>query len=203
LASGASAGDLVAIESFYVSSVLNAIPATANSVIDLYVNQVTGSKLIGSQSIPKATLPTGSVLQVVNATSTSAVTITNTTYTDTGLTATITPTSVSSKIIVLISQQAYILRASNFQGAGFKIQRNGTDIYTPITDGTGPYDMYIAATGPTGVELSTKFNINYVDSPASTSALTYKTQARPYLATNSGTLYIQGTQFIILMEIAA
>jgi hypothetical protein len=159
--------------------------------------------LANATNLPKAALPTGSVLQVVNATSTSAVTITSTTYTDTGLTATITPTSASSKIIVLISQEAYILRASNFQGAGFKIQRNGTDIYTPIADGTGPYDMYIAATGPTGVELATKFNINYVDSPASTSALTYKTQARPYLATNSGTLYIQGTQFIILMEIAA
>jgi len=159
--------------------------------------------LANATNLPKAALPTGSVLQVVNATSTSAVTITNTTYTDTGLTATITPTSASSKIIVLISQQAYIIRSSNFQGAGFKIQRNGTDIYTPITDGTGPYDMFIAAAGATGVDLSTKFNINYVDSPASTSALTYKTQARPYIATNSGTLYIQGTQFIILMEIAA
>ena len=171
-------------------------PAVAGTTV-LTLPAVSGNVL--TDTSPKA----GNVIQVVNATSTSAVTITSTTYTDTGLTATITPTSASSKIIVLISQEAYILRASNFQGAGFKIQRNGTDIYTPITDGTGPYDMYIAATGPTGVELATKFNINYVDSPASTSALTYKTQARPYLATNSGTLYIQGTQFIILMEIAA
>ena len=47
LAAGASAGDLVAIESFYVSSVLNAIPATANAVNSLLISDgaVTQSKL--------------------------------------------------------------------------------------------------------------------------------------------------------------
>jgi hypothetical protein len=47
LASGASLGDLVAIESFYVSSVLNAIPATANAVNSLLISDgaVTQNKL--------------------------------------------------------------------------------------------------------------------------------------------------------------
>jgi hypothetical protein len=47
LASGATAGDLVEVISFYVSSVLNAIPAVANAVTDSYINTgaVTQSKL--------------------------------------------------------------------------------------------------------------------------------------------------------------
>lgn len=47
LASGATAGDLVEVISFYVSSVLNAIPAVANAVTDTYINTgaVTQSKL--------------------------------------------------------------------------------------------------------------------------------------------------------------
>jgi hypothetical protein len=47
LASGATAGDLVETVSFYVSSVLNAIPAVANAVTETYINTgaVTQSKL--------------------------------------------------------------------------------------------------------------------------------------------------------------
>jgi hypothetical protein len=47
LASGATAGDLVETVSFFVSSVLNAIPAVANAVTETYINTgaVTQSKL--------------------------------------------------------------------------------------------------------------------------------------------------------------
>jgi len=191
---GSTSGSCTLQEQAVAGNTVLTLPTTSGTLI------TTGSS---GQSIPKAALPTGSVLQVVNASSTSVVTITTSTYTDTGLTATITPTSASSKIIVLVNQECYVQRASNFQGAGLKILRNGTDVYTPITDGTGPYDMYISATGATLVELATKYNVNYVDSPASTSALTYKTQARPYYTTSSGQLYVQGTATMILMEIAA
>ena len=60
LASGASAGDLVEVISFYVSSVLNAIPATAGSVGTTYLadNSVTTAK-IAAGAVIQADLATG------------------------------------------------------------------------------------------------------------------------------------------------
>jgi hypothetical protein len=66
LANACTVGDTVTTESFYVSSVLNAIPATAGSVSDSYIVDVSASKLTGSRTIPKGTMPAGSVLQVVS-----------------------------------------------------------------------------------------------------------------------------------------
>ena len=53
--------------------------------------------------LSKASLPTGSVLQVVNATYSTYTTTSSSTFADTGLTATITPTSATSKILVLLN----------------------------------------------------------------------------------------------------
>ena len=65
---------------------------TANGTI-----LTTGSS---GQSIPKAALPTGSVLQVVQGSYSTQTTTTSTTYVTTNLSATITPTSASSKILI-------------------------------------------------------------------------------------------------------
>jgi hypothetical protein len=61
LATGATAGDLIITESFYVSSVLNAIPATANSVANSYLGTITTLNTPGSNT---ATFPsaTGTVM---------------------------------------------------------------------------------------------------------------------------------------------
>jgi hypothetical protein len=120
-------GDAVVTESFYVSSVLNAIPATAGSVSDSYIVSMSSSKLTGTQTIPKAALPTGSVLQVVQAIKTDTF-VTSATVTDTavtGLTASITPTSSTSKILVMIE---LALSAENAQGGAAKVTRGGTVI---------------------------------------------------------------------------
>ena len=60
LASAASSGDLVVVESFYVSSVLNAIPATAGAVTDTYLNTgaVTTAKIADANVTP-AKISTG------------------------------------------------------------------------------------------------------------------------------------------------
>jgi hypothetical protein len=102
LAAGATAGDLVETISFFVSSVLNAIPATAGAVTNAYLldGSVTKAKMAASG----AWAPAGAVIQVVNAISTTQVSTTSTSYVDTGLTASITPTSASSKILVIVNQ---------------------------------------------------------------------------------------------------
>ena len=48
-------------------------------------------------------IATGDILQVVQGTTTSAVSITAQSFTDTGITATITPSARSSKVLIIIT----------------------------------------------------------------------------------------------------
>lgn len=148
------------------------------------------------QSIPKAALPTGSVLQVVNATYATSMSANSTAYTDTGLTASITPTSSSSKILIFVSQNGvYKNDVNTGNSVNLRLVRNGTSI-----------GVFAIATGYTGA-LSQNIvtaSFNYLDSPATTSALTYKVEFANYA--NSGTVYVQANNdisAITLMEIAA
>ena len=155
---------------------------------------------LAAGALPSNVIGAGAVLQVVQATSTSTVTVSTNTYTDTGLSASITPTSATSKILVFVNQEIYTDRTGNYAGGGLKLIRGSTDIFTPITDGTGPYDLYTQFSTGGNASIAVRFPINYLDSPATTSSTTYKTQGRPY---NAGIFYVQGTQLMILMEIAA
>jgi len=147
----------------------------------------------------------GKVLQVVQATTSTLVNIATTTFTDTGLTATITPSASTSKILVF-TMQAFDLRA-NTSGANGAI-RMLRDSTTILSVGTGGYE------GMGGnVNAATQFttrgisSLHYLDSPSTTSATTYKTQGRPQLTTNSQYIDFQpastATSTIILMEIGA
>jgi hypothetical protein len=75
-------------------------------------------------TLPFAQLPTGSVLQVVQATYTTQTSYSSgsTSYTDTGLSATITPKFATSKILIMIIQQAYWYDDSAPQDAGMSLQ---------------------------------------------------------------------------------
>jgi hypothetical protein len=134
---------------------------------------------------------TGNVLQVVSATYSTSVLSTSASYADTGLTATITPTSATSKILVLVSQAGLDNSAAN-NGVNLKLYRDSTAIVTFAQfDGFG------------GISFNNTSSVNYVDSPSTTSATIYKTQfAR---AAGAGTAYVQSnspTSTITLMEIA-
>lgn len=168
-----------------------------------------GGSILNSSSTP-ILQQTGSVLQVVTATTSTAVAVASTTYTDTGLSATITPTSSTSKILVIVNQE-YLVNRSNVNAyAGVRLVRGSTTILTPLADATGPYEFGIGAGGATTTELWGRHSISYLDSPSTTSAVTYKTQGRAYVATSSEKITFQatggtnnGTSTIILMEIAA
>jgi hypothetical protein len=150
----------------------------------------------------------GKVLQVVSASTTTQVAVATAVYTDTTLTATITPTSVTSRILVLVMQGCRYSRAANTQAIGIRILRDATVIYEPGTDASGPQISYAGLANVTSIDIRDNIMINYVDSPATTSAVTYKTQGRPYLTTNSGNCNFQlnsavtnQQSTIILMEI--
>ena len=197
LANACTVGDSVVTESFLVSSVLNAIPATAGSVSDSYIVDVSASKLTGSRTIPKGTMPAGAVLQVVTATYSTTTSNSTSTYADTGLTATITPTSATSKILIFVYHPENTKSNGNANNdIGINLLRNGTQIALIS------YDL-----GYTGTAINLYFSAagSYYDSPASTSALTYKTQFRNTFG-NAASATVQQNNVpstITLMEIAA
>jgi len=131
------------------------------------------------------------ILQVVQTNYNIITTSTSATYADTGLTATITPQSASSKIFVMVNQSLYIDTAVT--EIGFRLVRGGTTLDTQLAP---VFSSNSRIVGP-GI-------FNYLDSPATTSATTYKTQfAR---ATGSGSVYScinSNLAHITLFEVSA
>lgn len=186
LTNPASSGDLVETVSFYVSSVLNAIPAQNNAVIDSYILSMAGSKLTGSQSIPKATLPTGSVLQVKYFQLTTAASTTSTSMTDTGLTVSITPTSASNQILVM-TNMSIGMNTNNVSGS-FNFVRNSTTIGISTASTTVNFGTNVCVPNSNHIFAGTMM---FLDSPATTSATTYKVQWQAQ--TGGYTLYMNRT----------
>lgn len=151
----------------------------------------------------------GKVLQVVYGSSSTSTTVSSTTYTDTTLSATITPSSATSKVLVLVSQIQYSERSTDSAGNAIKLLRNSTDIFTP--GASSHYQQGYKLTQVTGqtvskVAIATTIAMNYLDSPSTTSATTYKTQGRPWSSASSGHVVYQidsGVSTIILLEIGA
>jgi len=139
------------------------------------------------------TLPSGTggkVLQVVQGSTSTQVSTSGSTYIDTGLNATITPSSTSSKILVLVSHNDCRVAAANSK-IRTRLLVNGSEIYLPF------YNALFNAGG----NLHGAVIFNYLHSPNSTSALTYKTQFHGGI----DTAYVQSdssNSTITLMEIA-
>ena len=137
----------------------------------------------------------GQVLQVVQANYDTKVTNATTTFADSGLTATITPKFSTSKILVLVNQNGVNKIGTNQNSCvGIAVFRGSTNI-TSINASLG-YNY-------SANNMYTACGINYLDSPATTSATTYKTQFKN--ADNNTAVYVQdgGVSTITLLEIAA
>jgi hypothetical protein len=143
----------------------------------------------------------GKVLQVVSATTTTATTISTTTFTDSGLTATITPTSATSKILILTTQPILVQTSAASGNSGTRLLRGATTIADLAPN---KYESFsLTATGATAIANRSLQNIHYLDSPATTSATTYKTQGANF---TTGTIVFQESSTpasIILLEIGA
>jgi formaldehyde-activating enzyme involved in methanogenesis len=137
----------------------------------------------------------GKVLQVIQGTTTTATTITGATYVDTTLTANITPSLATSKVLVLVSQSYEINRNGLDSEAAFRLMRGATSLLGNMRiryrhSGSGAVSIY-----------DNVFNYSYLDSPNTTSATTYKTMAN---AQDSVTLQDSSLiSSIILLEIGA
>ena len=118
--------------------------------------------------ITTGNIPAGSVVQVVNATYSTYATTTSSTFSDTGLTASITPSSAANKILVLVNGSGVGHNAlSSGLSAGLRLVRNSTSILQyEDSFGYNPGALFFTASS----------SITYLDSPATTSATTYKLQ---------------------------
>jgi hypothetical protein len=128
----------------------------------------------------------------------------STSFTDiTGLSVSITPTSASSKILVLVSSNYGTGGGSQLFMAN--LVRGSTNIATP--NNTGLTYSATAVAYQTTIDQVANYSINFLDSPSTTSSTTYKVQAK----VTGGTFYVNGrnsadlnsVSTITVMEIAA
>ena len=136
----------------------------------------------------------GKVIQIVYGSTSTFTVSSSTSYSDTTLTANITPTSVSNKILVFVSQNGGYKSSGNSQnGLWVRLLRGATVLATFSAN-----DLYTGTTVLNGSASS----ITYEDSPNSTSALTYKTQFRNQSASAEVGVQTNGAlSTIVLMEV--
>jgi hypothetical protein len=139
----------------------------------------------------------GKVLQVVSATYSTQVINSTTSYADTGLTATITPSATSSKILCLVTQSGVFKTLGNYNFCYVQLLRGGSSIIE--FERLGGYTETNATNGIGAASTA------YLDSPATTSATTYKTQFKSEEA-GGASVRVQanaGVSTITLLEIGA
>jgi len=156
-------------------------------------SSISGLAAVGGLSSPQS----NSVIQVVSASYGTIQTTSSSTFTDTGLSATITPKFATSTILVLINQCG-VRKDTGNTGVGLRLLRGAT-VILKFEDSAGNTDS--AAQNFIG-SISTC----YIDSPATTSATTYKTQFNSWA--NIANARVQAfdaetASTITLMEIAA
>jgi hypothetical protein len=147
--------------------------------------------------IPTSVAPgQGKILQAVQGTTATLANFTSTSsYADTGLSASITPSSTSNKILIQVSQMFRVER----YGGDIRIMRDSTSIFQPT--GGATYTFY--ADSGSDINYRGYACLNFLDSPSSTSAITYKTQGIQH--NSGGDFKVQDgnyyTSTITLMEI--
>ena len=174
-------------------------PANTGNVVTTGSSGVVTTAMLASGAITRAVLPTGSILQVVQSSINSTQSTTSTSYVASNLTASITPTSATSKIYILLTG-----------GNSWNNTNSGECIvafYKSVSGGaySAVFDPAAIRVNPSNaVAIKLGWSVSYLDSPATTSALTYQ----PYYKVsggggtsyfNEGTIYVQLTLF----EVAA
>ena len=132
------------------------------------ISQIGNAAIAAGAGIATSKLGAGAVLQVVQGSSTTGVINNTGTYADTGLTATITPTSTSNKILIQASIPFQMGTNSGTGQLQFNIVRNSTELVSNLSVNN------VSAI----VQLAMIQVLLWLDSPNTTSATTYKIQFR-------------------------
>ena len=145
----------------------------------------------------------GKILQVVQNSYSTQATLNSTSYVDTGLTATITPSSTSSKVLIygfLSFTTSHFASPYNVYGFGCNIVRGSTEIKA---GDTGQYYQAVADSDISYTVFNQPHVPIFLDSPNTTSATTYKIQAKESDINANLTINASSqTSELILMEVA-
>ena len=130
--------------------------------------------------------------QVLQGSHSTAVTLNTSSFVDTGLTLAITPSATSSKILISVVQSIYLDGGGS--GITLRVVRDSTTVFTQPVN----YARYEPSSSNTRIF----YPIEYLDSPSSTSAITYKTQGICQFGTGK-VQHDSITSTITLMEVLA
>ena len=164
--------------------------STSTTFVNLASN-VTGTMPVANGGSGR-TAVTGNVLQVIRATTTTTTTTSSTSMVDiTNLTVNITPSATSSKIYVIMNVNGITSEASNISGCSLRIYQASDVSGEAINMGYGSTN-----------QLNQSATLTALESPSSTSELTYKGQCRNRGAANVSVNIATDTSSISVMEIA-
>ncbi len=150
---------------------------------------------IATGAVTDALLPAGSVLQVVQATYNTSTVFNSTTYT-TLISASITPSASTSKVLAMVTANGQTYPVANtYEALFFALYRDATVVY-------GSEQAFVSANND--YEQPLCLNCSYLDSPNTTSSITYAFKCKVG-ATPADFRITDGTNAttLILMEIAA
>lgn len=137
----------------------------------------TGTMALTNTAINKSQLPAGSVVQVVQTTKLDTFTTLSTTYVDiTGFSVSITPTSATNKILVMYNMEIGGANATDANHVYLQLYRGATAIFIADTAGSRSSATSVVNTPTIGTMYAA--TTSFLDSPATTSATTYKVQIR-------------------------
>ena len=159
--------------------------SSGNLIIKEVGNAITVGASGDAITVPSgATLTApGHILQVVQTVKTDTDSTTATSFNDiSGMSVAITPAATSSKILVFANTNTG--ETINYSGS-IQLMRDTTALF--IGDASSSRTRASAGGLMPNGRTSQQRNIHYLDSPSSTSALTYKLQ---WLAESGGTLYL-------------
>ena len=143
----------------------------------------------------------GKVGQVVQASTSTAVNVASTSVADTGLTVNITPTASTSKVLVQVNQNILTDIDTTAANSKIKLLRGSTTVIDFTTN-----IARVEAGGASSVKFGNLTTFSHLDSPSTTSQITYKTQGAISSTSSNGTARFQNssvTSIITVMEILA
>ena len=159
-------------------------------------SQVTGTLAAGNGGTGATSFSPGKILQVVSSTHSTHKSTSSTSFTDTDLTANITPSATSSKILVVVAQHTSVNRASSLARGQVQVVRDSTVVFAPNN-----WTINMQQTG-SDLAHSTMLAFNILDTPSSTSSLVYKSQMKPESSSTVKSQQNGNQSNIILMEVA-
>jgi hypothetical protein len=161
------------------------IKTNARSATALDATILTGT-------VPSGSYTSGKVLQVIRASTTTTTSTSSTSMVDiTNLTVNITPSATSSKIYVIMNVNGIASSASALSGVSLRIYRASDVSGEAINIGFGTTDA-----------LNDSATLTALESPSSTSELTYKGQCKNREANAVSVNNSSDTSSITVMEIA-